>query len=243
MLLAEQCLTILQDAQSELITCLSGMIGKLYQCPDEHITQIVINVLRSREHYQQHGLDVFGDFEHRAYIEKKSMDLTYLMRMDLGQRNCQHYLYIHAGAEYRDGNWLVNTIAVQCRKIPDDFTDDDQLNEDIADAQHLVRQIHRCIGAEEGSFLEYEPGRKIDHCLDVLRATVVNIWTILKWRTPSLERSLFIRSVLASVLHFERYRMVRFREEDGNLMIDFYYKKELFITQMVHLPIAFDELL
>lgn len=243
MLTSEQCLTILQDVQSELINCLRGMIGKTYQCPDEYVSQIIINVLRSHESYKQHGLDVFEDSQHRVYIEGKSMDITYLMRMDLGQRNCQHYLYIHAEAEYRDKNWLINTIAVQCRKIPDDFMDDDWLNEDIADVQHLVRQIHRCIGAEKGDFIEYEPSRKIDHCLDVLSATIVNIWTILSWREPSLERSLFIRSVLASVLHFERYRMVRFREENSNLMIDFYYKNELCITQTVRLPIAFDELL
>lgn len=243
MLSTEQCLTILQDAQSALIGHFREMIGEFFQCPDQNIAQVITHVLRTREQYEEHGLDVFGELECDAYLTGKSMELAYLMRMDLGQRNCRHYLYIKVEAEYRDAWWLINTIAVQCRKIPDDFTDDDQLNEDIADAQHLVRQIHRCIGAEEGDFLEYEPGRKIDHCLDALRATVVNIWTILKWRTPSLERSLFIRSVLASVLHFERYRMIRFREEDGNLMIDFYYKNELFLTQTVLLPIAFDELL
>ena len=243
MLSTEQCLTILQDVQSALIGHLREMVGELYQCLDQNIAQVITQVLRAREQYEEHGLAVFGELERDAYLTGKSMALAYLMRMDLGQRNCRHYLYIKVEAEYRDAWWLINTIAVQCRKIPDDFAEDDQLKEDIADAQHLVRQIHRCMGAEEGDFLEYEPGRKIDHCLTVLRATIVNIWTILKWREPSLERSWFIRYGLASVLHFERYRMIRFREEDGNLMIDFYYKKELLITQSIRLPIAFDELL
>lgn len=243
MLSTEQCLTILQDVQSALIGHLREMVGELYQCLDQNIAQVITQVLRAREQYEEHGLAVFGELERDAYLTGKSMALAYLMRMDLGQRNCRHYLYIKVEAEYRDAWWLINTIAVQCRKIPDDFAEDDQLKEDIADAQHLVRQIHRCMGAEEGDFLEYEPGRKIDHCLTVLRATITNIWTILKWREPSLERSWFIRYGLASVLHFERYRMIRFREEDGNLMIDFYYKKELLITQSIRLPIAFDELL
>ena len=243
MLSTEQCLTILQDVQSALIGHLREMVGELYQCLDQNIAQVITQVLRAREQYEEHGLAVFGELERDAYLTGKSTALAYLMRMDLGQRNCRHYLYIKVEAEYRDAWWLINAIAVQCRKIPDDFTEDDQLKEDIADAQHLVRQIHRCMGAEEGDFLEYEPGRKIDHCLAVLRATIVNIWTILKWREPFLERSSFIRYGLASVLHFERYRMVRFREEDGNLMIDFYYKKERLITQSIRLPIAFDELL
>lgn len=243
MLSTEQCLTILQDAQSALICHLREMVGELYQCPDQNIAQVITQVLRAREQYEEHGLAVFGELERDAYLTGKSTELAYLMRMDLGQRNCRHYLYIKVEAEYRDAWWLINAIAVQCRKIPGDFTEDDQLKEDIADAQHLVRQIHRCMGAEEGDFLEYEPGRKIDHCLAVLRATIINIWTILKWRKPFLERSSFIRYELASVLRFKRYRMVRFREEDGNLMIDFYYKKELLITQSIRLPIAFDELL
>lgn len=241
MLSQEHSLEVLLRAQTELIREFREIFGQRYTYPNQVVHQIINRIHRS---YMQYELRVYSDPGNQPAHQGDGVGFTYVLRMDPSQPNCHHYLYLHVGVEYDNvGSWVINTVSVQCRKIPDDFAEDDQLKEDIADAQHLVRQIHRCMGAEEGDFLEYEPGRKIDHCLTVLRATIVNIWTILKWREPSLERSWFIRYGLASVLHFERYRMIRFREEDGNLMIDFYYKKELLITQSIRLPIAFDELL
>lgn len=242
MLSQEHSLEVLYRAQSELIREFREIFGQRYTYPDQVIYQITNRIYRS---YMQYGLKIYSDPGNQPTHQGDGAGYTYVLRLDPSQPNCHHYLYLHVGVEYDNvGSWVINTVSVQCRKIPGDLQGDNTLNDNIEDVRHLVEKIHRrTIVQAKRSHIDQVAFFQTGYYLDVLTDSIVNIWTILKWHEPLMERSEFIRHILASVLHLEHHRKVKFLEVNGELVVCFYYKNERVLSHIVQLPRTYDELL
>lgn len=242
MLLQEHSLEVLYRAQSELIREFREIFGQRYTYPEQVIYQIINRIYRS---YMQYGLKIYSDPGNQPAYPGDDVGFTYVLRLDPSQPNCHHYLYLHVGVEYDNvGSWVINTVSVQCRKIPGDLQGDNTLNDSIEEVRQLVEKIHRrTIVHAKRSHIDQDAFFKTGYYLDVLSASIVNIWTILNWHQPLMERSEFIRRILASVLHLEHHRKVKFLEVDGELAVCFYYKNERVLSHIVQLPRTYDELL
>lgn len=221
---------ILRRIQADLLKSFQKLIGTYHLDP---VTTIGQTIASATTKYIDRGLEVFRDPQ--ELDPEDTTSYTIILRMDRHHRNCNHYLYIRVDMELFNGSWLIHAVAVTCRRIPGDYRSNDTLCEDIHDVKLTIGQIQRGIRGTSQCICDK---------MEFLGATVFNIWCIMKWQHPELDRTTFVRRTLPALLDYERCRTVQFKEGRGcEMLINFYYKDELMTTKHLVLYSAFDKIL
>lgn len=221
----------LRAVQATLLERLRGLLGTSYDDPILQIKHVIGSVYGQNSCY---GLFIYGE-KHPVPAQEQDTSYTFIVRIGHDHCRSDHYLYIRVDMELFNGSWLIHAVAVTCRRIPGDYRSNDTLCEDIHDVKLTIGQIQRGIRGTSQCICDK---------MEFLGATVFNIWCIMKWQHPELDRTTFVRRTLPALLDYERCRTVQFKEGRGcEMLINFYYKDELMTTKHLVLYSAFDEIL
>lgn len=221
----------LRAVQATLLERLRGLLGTSYDDPILQIKHVIGSVYGQNSCY---GLFIYGE-KHPVPAQEQDTSYTFIVRIGHDHCRSDHYLYIRVDMELFNGSWLIHAVAVTCRRIPGDYRSNDTLCEDIHDVKLTIGQIQRGIRGTSQCICDK---------MEFLGATIFNIWCIMKWQHPELDRTTFVRRTLPALLDYERCRTVQFKEGRGcEMLINFYYKDELMTTKHLVLYSAFDEIL
>ena len=231
----------LRAVQATLLKELRGLLGVSYDDPIQRITHVLGSIY---ERYSSCGLFIYGGKERSTSTEQ---DTPYTFLVRIGHDHCRsdHYLYGKIEMGHCDDKWLIHSVTVKYRPVPGKYKICDALyGESITGVRRAFDKIHRMIRSARGFANTLDYDGTITRTLEFLTSEISSIWAFTKWHVPGMPLDVFISTNLASILEYEHYKKVQFKEgKHGELVIEFYYKKEVILTHKIYLSESLDELL
>lgn len=197
------------------------------------------------EQYSGYGLCIYdGENLLPRHTEQGTM-YAFLVRIGHGHCSSAHYLYGKVEMEHCvDHKWLIHSVTVKCKPVPDAYRTGDELGNSISDARRAFDKLHLMIRSARGFVNTLDYDGTITRTLEFLDSKILHIWSFTKWHEPWMPLKAFISSGLTSYLEYERYTKVQFKEgKDGELIVEFYYKGELILAHKIHLSESLEDLL
>lgn len=230
----------LRAVQAVLLKELRGLLGVSYDDPIQRIVHVLGSIYGQNS---CHGLFIYGGKERSTSTEQ---DVPYTFVVRIGHDHCRsdHYLYGKVEMEHCNDTWLIHSVTVKYKPVPEKYKTCDALyGENISNVRRAFDKIHRMIRSAKGISDTFEYGT-IPRTLEFLTSEISSIWAFTKWHVPGMPLDVFISTNLASILEYERYKKIQFKEgEDGELIVEFYYKGELILTHKIYLSDALEDLL
>lgn len=237
----EQEKSYLRAVQATLLKELRRLLGVSYDDPIQRIVHVLGSVYAQNSCY---GLFIYGGKERSTPTEQ---DVPYTFVVRIGHDHCRsdHYLYGKVEMEHCDDKWLIHSVTVKCRPVSEKYKTCDALyGENISNVRRAFDKIHHQIRSARGIVDTLDYDGSIMHTLEFLTSEISSIWAFTKWHVPGMPLDVFISTNLASILEYEHYKKVQFKEgEHGELVIEFYYKKEVILTHKIYLSDALEDLL
>ena len=231
----------LRAVQAALLKGLRGLLGTSYDDPIIRIKYVIDSV------YEQNlccGLFIYGDKERSTPTEQ---DVLYTFVVRIGHDHCKsaHYLYGKVEMERCAGKWLIHSVTVSYRPVPEKYMTCDAIyGTNFSNIRYAFDKVHLQIRSARGLVDTLDYDGTISRTLEFLTSEISSIWDFTKWHEPWTTRESFINSGLVSILGYEHYKKVRFKEgEHGELVIEFYYKGERILVHKIHLSESLEDLL
>lgn len=229
-----------REIQTTLLKELSVLLGTSYEDPIQKITQVLGVVHGQNSGY---GLVIYGG-KYPLPPQEQEASYTFIVRIGYVQCKSDHYLYGKVNMERYDDKWLIHSVTVACRPVPEKYSDLHEHFEDITGVRRVVNDLYLQIRSARGYVDALNYDGSISRRLEFLTSKISSIWTFLKWHQPWTPLEEFIQSGLTTLLGYERYKKVQFKAgEDGELIVEFYFKGNLILTHKIYLSDALDDLL
>lgn len=237
----EQEEQFLRGIQTTILKELRGFLGTHSDDPLLRITHVLGSIYAQ---YSGYGLFIYGGKERSTSTEQ---DVPYTFLVRIGHDHCRsdHYLYGKVEMEHCDDKWLIHSVTVKYRPVPEKYKTCDALyGESNTSVRRAFDKLHRMIRSARGFANTLDYDGTITRTLEFLTSEISSIWAFTKWHVPGIPLDVFISSNLASILEYEHYKKVQFKEgEHGELVIEFYYKGELILAHKIHLSDTLEDLL
>lgn len=232
----------LRAIQATILKELRGYLGTHSEDPLLKITHVLGSIY---EQYSGYGLCIYDGKNLLPRHTEQGIMYAFLVRIGHGHCSSAHYLYGKVEMEHcADDKWLIHSVTVKCKPVPDVYRTSDELARSISDARRAFDKLHLMIRSVRGFVNTLDYDGTITRTLEFLDSKILHIWSFTKWHEPWIPRDVFISSGLTSYLEYERYKKVQFKEgEDGELIVEFYYKGELILAHKIHLSESLEDLL
>lgn len=230
----------LRAVQATLLERLRGLLGTSYDDPILQIKHVIGSVYGQNSCY---GLFIYGE-KHPVPAQEQDTSYTFIVRIGHDHCRSDHYLYGKIMMEGCDDKWLIHSVTVAYRPVPEKYNDLHEHFEDITGVRRVVNDLHLQIRSARGILDTLNYDGSISRRLEFLTSKISSIWTFLKWHQPWTPLEEFIQSGLTILLGYERYKKVQFKAgEDGELIVELYYKGDLILAHKIYLSESLEDLL
>lgn len=212
----------LYQLQETVLKTLGGLLGKKYPYPTRVIHHALWDVCYVLRFVYPELKRLYDNDDESKREESRTCCIRFVITNSVRSthRSAHQYLCGQIKMTCHDDNlWLIRAVNVECLPIPDRFSDTAYQN-----AQSTARElIDQSLIAFKAAF------SIVPNYLELLKPCIEELWNISKWRDPDLSKGEFCRS-LKKLLGYTGYRNIKFWNEQGNLIIGFYYKGNLILV-------------
>lgn len=232
----------LRAIQATILKELREFLGTSSDDPLLRIKHVLSSIY---EQYSGYGLCIYDGKNLLPRHTEQGTMYAFLVRIGHGHCRSAHYLYGKVEMEHCvDDKWLIHSVTVKCKPVPAVYRTSGALARSISDVRRAIDKLHLMIRSARGFVNTLDYDGTITRTLEFLDSKILHIWSFTKWHEPWMPLEAFISSGLTSCLEYERYTKVQFKEgKDGELIVEFYYKRELILAHKIHLSESLEDLL
>lgn len=150
----------LRGIQTTLLKELRGFLGTSSDDPLLRITHVLGSI---HEQYSGYGLYIYDGKNLLPRHTEQGTMYAFLVRIGHGHCSSAHYLYGKVEMEHCVDKWLIHSVTVKCKPVPDAYRTGDELGKSISDARRAFDKLHLMIRSARGfvNTLDYDGYRTI----------------------------------------------------------------------------------
>lgn len=168
----------LRAVQATLLERLRGLLGTSYDDPILQIKHVLGSIY---EQYSGYGLCIYDGENLLPRHTEQGIMYAFLVRIGHGRCSSAHYLYGKVEMEHcADHKWLVHSVTVKCKPVPDAYKTGDELGNSISDARRAFDKLHLMIRSARGFVNTLDYDGTITRTLEFLDSKILHIWSFTK---------------------------------------------------------------